>query len=147
MNPTTEVRCITLAEEYHTSFGRSWKIQEFLRDRVASWMNDVQPAITKHLDSLADERSRDLYRPNFVFIKGRNMSLPVLELPLVPVGNQFEADYIFPYNKKNVRMSTSNFLENYQTEPASNEDQVREAWLKAWDWFKKNTGACVHFYL
>lgn len=146
MDPSTEVKCVTLPEEYHTSFGRSWKLQEFQRDRVASWANDVQPAITQHLASFADDKERDLYQPTFIFIKGRLHSLPVLELPLVPEGNQFEADYIFPYNKKKVRMLISKFMGTYQTGPAPFED-AKKAWFEAWEWFKKNIGDCVHLYL
>lgn len=102
MDPSTEIRCVTFAEEYHTCFGRSWQIQHFRRDRVARWTKHVSFAIEAHKAGFASEQQYDVYQASISLIQGTLNSLPVLELPLKPISNEFVSDYIFPYNRKKV---------------------------------------------
>lgn len=108
VDPNTEIRSVTFAEEFHTCFGRSWKIQDFRRDRVARWAEHVLLAIEKHKANFGSEEEYKLYPANFQLIKGSHNSMPVLQLPLIPDSNEFKSEYIFPYNRKPV--TERNFL-------------------------------------
>lgn len=67
VDPFTILRSVSNPETFHSGFGRKWKIQEFVRSRLASW-DIVLELLAKHEERIKDmdDEDKEIHQPKFL---------------------------------------------------------------------------------
>lgn len=147
VDPLTTVRSLSPADTWHSAFGRKYKIQLFMRSRLASW-DYVTKQLAQHEHRLRNHKYKDTYEAKFLRLQ-MTEGMPedvVLELP-----QEYNDDpytqccvYIAPYNKKGTRSAQRNFRkENFKSEEIEMEE-AKQLWEKEYKWFEENPDSCIH---
>lgn len=147
VDPLTTVRSMSCAASFHSAFGRKWKVQEFMRSRLADW-KFVLERLAEHEESIRDCKYKHLYKPKFLRLE-MTEGMPedvVLELPQSNTEDPYTpcCVYIAPFNRKGTRSVPRHFRkENFKVQEIQ-VDEAKQLWDNEHKWFDQNQNSCIH---